>query len=142
MIKQYQVIVGIGMMFCVSAQAATSTPDGQAIFDKNCSVCHSISPPPKSAPPIVPMASRYHMQYKSKADGINHLVAYMKSPDRKTAVDLQAIARYGIMPAMPLPDQELRVVAGWVWDQYNPVMGNGRGVGGLGTMNPDCIPAK
>jgi mono/diheme cytochrome c family protein len=140
--KQLLVIVGMGMLFSVSAQAATSTPDGQAIFDKSCSVCHSVNPPPKSAPPIVPIASRYHMQFKSKAEGVNHLVAYMKSPDSKKAVDPQAVARFGLMPAVQLPEQELRTVAGWVWDQYNPAMGRGRGFGGQGPMNPNRIPGR
>jgi cytochrome c len=140
--KKSLAIVCVGLMFGASAQAATNTPDGKAIFDTNCSVCHSVNPPPKSAPPIVPVASRYHMQFKSKAEGINHLAAYLKSPDTKKAVDPQAVARFGLMPAMQLPDQELRAVAEWVWDQYNPGMGTGRGFRGQGPMNPNRIPGK
>lgn len=144
--KQFLAIAGMGLMFCASAQAAKSTLDGKAIFDKNCSVCHSVNPPPKSAPPIVPMASRYHLQFKSKTEGVNHLVAYLKSPDRKKAVDPQAVTRFGLMPALQLPEEELQAVAGWVWEQYNPAMGRGRGFGGQGQgqgqMNPDCILQK
>jgi hypothetical protein len=73
-------------------------------------------------------------------DGVNHLVEYLKSPNKLNAVDSQAIARFGIMPASTLPVAELRAVAGWVWDQYNPAMGRGRGFGGQGAgrgrMNP------
>lgn len=138
--KRLLLLFGVGLLFNSQANAATNVLDGQAIFNKNCSVCHSVNPPPKSAPPIVPLASRYHMQFQTKADGVNHLVAYLKSPDKRNAVDPQAIARFGIMPASTLPVAELRAVAGWVWDQYNPAMGRGRGFGGQGAgrgrMNP------
>ena len=111
------------------AQAATNTQNGKAVFDKNCSVCHSVMPPPKNAPPITPLASRYHQKFKTKKEGVNHLVAYLKSPNKNTAIDPQAITRFGLMPALVLPDAELRAVAEWVWDQYNPNMGMGRGMG-------------
>jgi len=123
--------MGIGMLFGLSAQASANAKDGNAIFTENCSVCHSISPPPKNAPPIIPLASRYHMRFKTKKEGVDHLVAYMKSPNKDKAVDTQAITRFGLMPALSLPDSELRTVAEWVWDQYNADMGTrGSGQGG------------
>ncbi len=130
--KRLLLFIGAGLLFNSAASAATNVLDGHAIFNKNCSVCHSVNPPPKAAPPIVPLASRYHMQFQKKADGVNHLVAYLKSPDKRNAVDPQAITRFGIMPASPLPVAELRAVAGWVWDQYNPAMGRGFGGQGAG----------
>ncbi len=127
--KRLLLIMGLGLSFNSIAQAATSKLDGKAIFDKNCSVCHSVMPPPKSAPPITPLASHYHQKYSTKKDGVNHLVAYLKSPNKDNAIDPQAITRFGLMPALRLPDSELRAVAEWVWDQYNPNMGMGRGMG-------------
>ena len=111
------------------ALMSAKTLSGQEIFTKNCSVCHSVAPPPKNAPPITPLASRYHQRFNTKKEGINHLVAYMKSPNKDNAIDPQAITRFGLMPAQVLPDAELRTVAEWVWDQYNPNMGMGRGMG-------------
>lgn len=111
------------------ASMTAATLSGQAIFNQNCSVCHSVAPPPKAAPPIIPMANRYHMTFQTKNEGVNHLVAYLKAPNKSKAVDPQAITRFGLMPPLRLPDAELRVVAEWVWDQYNPNMGMGRGMG-------------
>lgn len=133
--KKLLVMAGMGLMFSASASAVAETLDGRGIFDKNCSVCHSINPPPKLAPPIIPLASRFHIQFKSKTDGVNHIAAYLKLPNKKNAIDQQAVARFGLMPAMKLPDKELRAVAGWVWDQYNPATSRGRGFGGQGRMN-------
>ena len=127
--KRLLLIMGMGFSLNSVAQAATGALNGKAIFDKNCSVCHSVMPPPKTAPPITPLASHYHQKYSTKKDGVNHLVAYLKSPKKENAIDPQAITRFGLMPAQPLPDAELRAVAEWVWDQYNPNMGMGRGMG-------------
>jgi len=109
----------------VSAKALS----GQEIFTRSCSVCHSVAPPPKIAPPIMPLANRYHLKFRTKKEGMNQIVAYLKSPNKNSAVDPQAITRFGLMPAQTLPDAELRTVAEWVWDQYNPNMGMGQGMG-------------
>jgi mono/diheme cytochrome c family protein len=125
-------VIGFGLLFNAQADAATDTLDGKAVFVKNCSVCHSINPPPKSAPPIIPLSSRLHLKFQTKAEGVKHIVAFVKMPNRKNAVDSQAVARFGLMAPIALPEKELQAVAEWVWDQYNPNMGRGRGFGGQG----------
>ncbi|MEI6847139.1 MAG: c-type cytochrome [Chlorobiaceae bacterium] len=127
--KRLLLFAGMGLLFNPSANAENKALDGQAIFDKNCSVCHSINPPPKAAPPIIPLSSHYHMKFQTKKEGVSRLAAYLKSPNKDKAIDPQAIARFGLMPALSLPDPELKAVAEWVWDQYNPNMMQGRGSG-------------
>ena len=125
-----------GLMSGVSPSIMSAkTLSGQEIFTRNCSVCHSVAPPPKSAPPIIPLANRYHLKFQTKKEGVNHIVAYLKSPNKNTAIDPQAIARFGLMPAQSLQDSELRSVAEWVWDQYNANMGMGQGMGQGRGMN-------
>lgn len=132
------VCVTLGVTGCMSAilpATAAAAVDGKAVFDRNCSVCHSIMPPPKSAPPIIPIATRYRQQFPSKSQGIARMVAFMKSPSKqKVIVDQQAVSRFGLMPPMPLGNAELNAVAGWVWDQgsakgWGPGSGAGRGNG-------------
>jgi mono/diheme cytochrome c family protein len=108
---------------------SAKTLSGQEIFTRNCSVCHSVAPPPKNAPPIIPLASRFHQKFQTKKAGVDHLAAYLKTPNKDKAIDPQAITRFGLMPAQTLTDSELRTVAEWVWDQYNPNMGMGQGQG-------------
>jgi mono/diheme cytochrome c family protein len=118
-----------------TAMATPAHVDGKAVFDRNCSVCHSIQPPPKSAPPVVPLSSRYHLMFQSKEQGVSRMVSFLKAPSREKAVaDAQAITRFGLMPAISLSDEKLNAVAGWVWDQYSdgstgPGSGAGRGRG-------------
>ncbi len=116
--------------------AIAAPPNGKAIFDRNCSVCHSIMPPPKSAPPIVPIAARYRQRFTSKEQAVASMAAFLKSPSKsKVVVDPQAVSRFGLMPPVALPDAELRAVAAWVWEQgasgggWGPGSGAGRGRG-------------
>jgi len=119
-----------------AAEGATTAAEGKAIFERNCSVCHSVSPPPKSAPPIMPIAAVYHRQFPDKAEGVKYMAAFMKSPAKeKSKVDPEAINRFGLMPPMALGDAELDAVAGWVWDQYN--LNSGKGMG-TGQKNENC----
>lgn len=138
--KRLLIVLSTLMLAPASAECSTKIPDGKAVFERNCSVCHSINPPPKSAPPIVPIASSYHRQFSSKTAGINHMVAFMKSPSKAASkVDPDAISRFGLMPQMTLSDAELKAVAGWVWDQYNPNRGTGQGFGkGAGMGGGNC----
>ena len=133
--KRLLLMVGMGLLMSPAAEAANKTLDGQAIFDRNCSVCHAINPPPKSAPPIVGVVSRYRMKFKTKKDGVNHMAAFLKLPNEQDAVEPQAITRFGLMPPSPLSEPELRAVAGWVWDQYNSATGACGNFSGRGRMN-------
>lgn len=121
-----------GITLSGTLSAADPAVDGKSVFDRNCSVCHSIQPPPKSAPPIKPIAARYHQKFETRELGINYMVAFMKAPSKeKVIADPQALTRFGLMPAMSLTEAELKAVAGWVWDQYTPgSYGPGSGAGG------------
>ena len=130
--KKHLLFIGMGLLFALPANAANTALDGQAIFNKNCSVCHAVNPPPKTAPPIIPLASRYHQAFKTKQEGVKHIATYLKSPKKQNAIYQQAITRFGVMPTIALPEAELNAVAEWVWDQYNPNMGMGKGFGGQG----------
>ncbi|NTV06722.1 MAG: cytochrome c [Chlorobiaceae bacterium] len=133
--KRLLLMMSMGLLVNTSANAASKTLDGQAIFDRNCSVCHAMNPPPKSAPPISGVISRYRMKFQSKEAGVNHLVAYLKLPDAQNAVEPQAISRFGLMPPSTLSAVELRAVSEWIWDQYNPATGACGNFGGRGRMN-------
>lgn len=131
--KQLLLLFAAGLLIVnKTVFAGTSVTDGKAVFDRNCSVCHSINPPPKSAPPIVPLSSRYHQQFATRKEGVGHIAAFIKAPDKNKAIEPQAIARFGLMPPIALPENELQAVAGWIWDQYNPAMGGCISPGGQG----------
>jgi len=115
--------------FSMTTLSFAAVPDGAKIFESHCSVCHSINPPPKSAPPIAPLANRYKQRFQTKAEGVAHLMAFLKKPDKQKSIDQQAIARFGLMPAIPLSDAEIKAVSEWFWNQSNPAYGSGGGRG-------------
>ncbi len=101
---------------------------GEELYARDCQVCHSMRPPAKSAPPIVGLASRFRTVYGNKDDAVAAMVSFMKAPDAaNTSLGARAIQRFGLMPAMSMPDEELEKVAGWLWDQYDPNFVPGRG---------------
>ncbi|MBN1279956.1 MAG: cytochrome c [Chlorobiaceae bacterium] len=112
------------------SDAMAKTPDGREVFDRNCSVCHPINPPPKSAPPVASLSSRYHEKFATKAQGVAHMEVFLKKPDKSKVIDSRAIARFGLMPVITMTDAERTAVASWFWDQYDPEMRRGRGMGG------------
>lgn len=112
-------------IFLRSAIAAEGTAkemmSGQELYEANCAVCHSMRPPAKTAPPIVGLAARFRKVYGNKEDAVKTMVSFMKEPDAgNTTLGPRAIQRFGLMPAMSMPDEELEIVSGWLWDQYDP----------------------
>jgi cytochrome c len=101
--------------------AAPASQEGKLLYDKHCSVCHSMTPPPKSAPPILGITRHYHEAFNDREKGVNHMEEFMKKPDVKhSKLEAAAMTRFGLMPVMSLSDKELEMVAGWVWDSYDP----------------------
>ncbi|NTW63511.1 MAG: cytochrome c [Chlorobiaceae bacterium] len=132
-------VVGVALLFNHSEQAKAGSLDGKTIYNRECSVCHSVNPPPKSAPPLVSLSAQYHRVFKTKAAGVTALAAFLTLPNKKNAVDQEAVSKFGLMPALSLSEAERRSVAEWVWDQYNSNMRMGRGTGsgrGQGRINP------
>ncbi len=94
---------------------------GKAVFYKSCAVCHSYGPPPKTAPPMLGISQHYHENFKD-ADtekAVAYMVDFMKKPSKEKSMLLPiGLEKWGLMPAMNLPDEELRAVAYWTWQIY------------------------
>lgn len=96
--------------------------DGKALFEANCAVCHSMQPPPKSAPPVLGIALHYRKAFGTdRKAAIKHMVAFMQKPEAThSKLEPAAITRFGLMPAMTLSVNDLRTVSAWLWDQNDP----------------------
>ncbi len=95
--------------------------EAEAIYQNSCQSCHSMAPPAKSAPAIIALAGQYRARYSKKAGAVADMVSFMKEPSiGKSILGSSTFERFGLMPAMSLPDEELEKVAGWLWDQYDP----------------------
>ena len=107
--------------FAEKEAAEAALKEAEAIYQKSCQSCHSMSPPAKSAPSIIALAGQYRARYSKKAGAVADMVSFMKAPAvGKSILGSGTFERFGLMPAVSLPDEELEKVAGWLWDQYDP----------------------
>lgn len=94
---------------------------GKAVFEKSCSLCHTYGPPPKIAPPMVGISQHYHENFKD-ADtekAVAHMVDFIKNPSKEKSMLLPiGLEKWGLMPPMNLPDEDLRAAAYWIWQVY------------------------
>lgn len=90
---------------------------GQAVYQVSCSECHTIQPPPLTAPPLADIARRYHELFTDREDALQHLIAYTRSPDLANAkLEQRHLDEWGVMPGVNLPENDLHAVARWVWE--------------------------
>jgi len=104
-----------------SASAAPVNGGGADLFQQNCSVCHSMKPPPKTAPPVLGIALHYREAFTDKRSAVAHMVRFMQKPDPSLSkLEPAAIRRFGLMPVMTMSEADLKLVSEWLWDQHDP----------------------
>ena len=110
-----------------SAQLA----QGKQIVSTVCAACHTEQPPAKLAPPFAHVAARYRKQLGDRDKAIERMVAWVKTPAKdKSLLPPMAIERFGLMPPLPLPDEQLQAAAAYLWSLAD----------GSGAMNHDATP--
>lgn len=101
--------------------ASQAITGGEELFQRNCSVCHSMKPPPKTAPPVLGIALHYREAFTDRQKAVEHMVRFMQKPDAShSKLEPAAVKRFGLMPAMAMSPDDLKLVSEWFWDQYDP----------------------
>ena len=110
---------------------------GKQLVTTVCAACHTEQPPPKLAPPLAHVSRRYRMQHNGDREkALARIVAWIKAPAKdKSLMPAMAIERFGLMAPLPLPDEQLRAAAAYVWslsegDSTMRGMGGMEGMGG------------
>jgi mono/diheme cytochrome c family protein len=110
-----------GIALVASTANAQDAPSGELTFRVVCAACHTLNPPVTKAPPMTHIARHYRQAFASEAEGIAAIVQWVTSPDTsRSKMPAHAIERFGLMPAFPLPEAQLREVAKYVWDLGAP----------------------
>lgn len=111
----------IGALALAAPIAAQDAPSGEATFTVVCAACHTLNPPVNKAPPMTHIARHYRQAFKTEAEGVEAIVQWVLRPDStRSKMPAHAIERFGLMPAFPLPEPQLRSVAKYVWDLGAP----------------------
>jgi mono/diheme cytochrome c family protein len=98
------------------AQTRDSVPPGELTFRVVCAACHTLNPPYDKAPPMTHIARHYRQAFATEAEGVEAIVQWVIKPEvARSKMPAHAIERFGLMPAFPLPEAQLREVAKYVW---------------------------
>ncbi len=82
-----------------------------------CNACHNATLNPPLAPPIWGVQRRYKMQAVDRDGFIDQLAGFVAAPSADSALFTQAVTRFGLMPALALPDETLRNIAAYIWEE-------------------------
>lgn len=108
-------------LFAPAAAAQDSTPPGELTFRVVCAACHTLNPPYEKAPPMTHIARHYRQAFATEAEGVEAIVQWVLKPDAaRSKMPAHAIERFGLMPAFPLPEAQVREVATYVWSLGAP----------------------
>jgi hypothetical protein len=98
------------------AENPTPQPGRQDLFTQRCGACHSVYPPPLKAPPALGIARNYRGAVANEDEFVDRIVAFVTAPSQsKSLMPPGAVARFGLMPPLPLPREELESIARWMW---------------------------
>ena len=89
---------------------------GQQVFELVCSGCHTLDPPPDSAPPMRHVARHLRQDLETFVELAEQVRTYVREPDaERSLLPPRAVERFGVMPALPLTDDILTAAAAYIW---------------------------
>lgn len=91
---------------------------GKKLMENNCYVCHNpkTSEDRMMAPTMVAVKMHYISDDTSKEDFVNAMVAWAKSPSKETSKMPSAVAKFGLMPYQFFPENTIRQIADYMYD--------------------------
>lgn len=100
----------------LSAADSALIARGKEIVTTLCVACHVEQSPHKLAPPLSHVSNRYRMQLVHRDSALARITAWIKEPARERALmPTQAIERFGVMAPLPIPEDQRRAAAAYVW---------------------------
>ena len=97
----------------------TQDEEGLKLFQQKCYACHSVSTKSHEeiiAPPMIAVKKRYSMQYGTKEDFVNAMVAYASDPKAENALMLGAVNKFKAMPKQDFAAADLKKIATYIYE--------------------------
>ena len=115
--------------FGSSSATASNEVKGQLEFQQFCSACHEQGS--RLAPPVGQVSLHLNSAFDQFERAQVFIRDYVQSPDQNKALMPGAVQRFGLMPAMPLPDEVLNKVSHYFWNyaernNWQPRRGQGQ----------------
>lgn len=100
---------------------------GEQVYELVCSACHTLDPPPDSAPPMRHLVRHLRRDLATFEAFSEHVQSYVPAPDaERSLLPPMAIERFGVMAPLPLADDVLYSAAAYLWSLSAPKEGMGR----------------
>jgi cytochrome c2 len=128
----------------------TENTEAEELFKQKCYTCHSVITKSHSeiiAPPMIAVKKRYSMQYDTKEDFVDAVVAYAHDPKAENSLMPGAIKKFKPMPKQAFEEVDLKKIATYIYEneietpvwfeehfQQNHKNGQGMGMG-MGKKN-------
>lgn len=107
------IVLGLLLLLMSPVQASQ---DGKSLFESLCMSCHVVSGQPTVAPPVFGMKNHVVQAYPGREDFINYIVQWVQQPDASNSLMPGAVRRFGVMPALPYPEEQVREIAAFLFD--------------------------
>lgn len=154
----FRVAIGLMSVTTVHAEegkAITPPMPGHAETAMRCLICHGDTQTGQSrlAPPMVMVKMRYSSQAKTQEVFVKLLSEWVKKPEAKKSQMPGAIRRFNLMPAFPIPEAEMKLIAEYIYQTdfafpsgCGPQVSNQKGVDGKAAPQEcdetNCPPVK
>ena len=112
---------------------------GKKLMETNCYACHNpvTSHDNRLAPPMIAVKRHYKNDNTTKKEFIDDFTNWVKSPSEELSKMPGAIRNFGIMPFTPFPEEDIRQIADYIYDNnieqpewfeehHQQEMGNGK----------------
>lgn len=83
----------------------------------NCYSCHTPqgNKDNRIAPPMAHVKSHYEGEYKTKAEFIEAMTAYVNAPNKENAIMHGAVEKFGVMPNMQYPKADVEKIVAYIY---------------------------
>lgn len=103
---------------------------GQQVYALVCAGCHTLDPPPDSAPPMRHVARHLRQDLETFEAFAEHVRTYVPAPDaERSRLPAMAIERFGLMDPLPLTEDVLNSAAAYLWSLTEGEGSRGEGGG-------------
>lgn len=109
---------------------------GEELMHTKCMVCHKLAPTHDEllAPPMRGVQMNYKSAYSTKEEFVIAVVNWASGPDSTKSIMTGAMEQFGLMPYLSYPEEELILIANYIYEADFPKpawsgKGHGKGKG-------------
>ena len=106
----------------VEKAEVTADNNTEDLIQKRCLICHGAgeSHDDLLAPPMRGVKNYYLKDYPDKEDFVEAIVKWNANPDSANAIMVGAVTRFKVMPSLQYPENEVRAIAAYIYENEQP----------------------